>query len=246
MDGRKEPRRLTRARSALLLLIVLLGLGACATTPRAAAQPRPVALEITNRTVDLQGAVTLSSVREVINRIIELDTLGAQPIFIRINAHGKSVEAALALADTIHAVNAPVVALVESRALEAAALVALACDRVYVHRNAILVLRPILAVSEESDVMAPPPESFQEAYAARIHSTLAAKLGMSREAYEERTRAGWWLNAEEAVKARVADYLVGTVSYRELPVETTEIKRVFDSTGQRPVPADLQDIDGED
>ncbi len=219
-------------RTGFVLACLLL------VSPLALARPAPPAagaqLTVTNRTVDLDGKIGLASVAKTVDRLLELDAMSSDPIFLKVNAYGESLEAALAMADAIRALASPVYAIVQSRAYEAAAVVALACRRVYVYPNAVILIRLFDKVSVDATSAQPPDDPFKNRYLDQVHGTLAARLGVSLDEFKKRTEKGWWLDARAAVDARAADGVVERMNFRELFVETTEVKRTITATRKAP------------
>lgn len=218
-------------RSAFLLSVVAaLGLlaGARAADGKV--------LQLTSRSVDLSGKLTLELAGKAADKIVELDSISGDPIFLRVNAFGDSVEAAFALVDTIASVRSPVHAVVQSRAYEMGAVVAVSCARTYVYPHAVLMLGPNDKVSTEMKPAKEPAPAFLEGYVKRLDATVAERIGMEPADYAARVKEGWWLTAEEAVKAHVADEIVESLAYRELFIETTEIKKTVTATEEKHFP----------
>lgn len=210
----------TAALTAPLLVLALL-----VTASPAAAKRKPTALAMTSRSVDLSGKVTIKLVQKTTKKLLELDAISHDPIFLTVNADGDSIEAALALVDTIRALASPVHAVVQSRAYDAAALVTVFCEKTWVYPHAVFLLRPIDAPSAEFKPPAKPPEAFMTAYRDLVYESVARSLDMKPKAYAEKVKEGWWLTAEEALEVGLADVRVDALSYRELFIEKTEIKK---------------------
>ena len=207
-----------RALSSLLVLLFLLACG----PPQAA---NAVDLQLTSRNVTLSGELSLAMVAKAADRLIELDTISPDPIYLKVNAHGDSVEAAFALVDTVRSLRSPVFAVVQSRAYDMGAVVALLCQKTYVYPHAVLYLRRVEKVSTEVKPPAEPDEAFVGRFTQSVHQAVADALGMPLKRYEERIKDGWWLTATEAVAEGLADAVVESIRFQPIYVEKTEIKR---------------------
>ena len=66
---------------------------------------------------------------------------------------------------------------------------------------------------------------FSARYLDRMHLELAKILRLSPKVYRNKIRDAWWVLADEAVKAHMVDHIVTGVTYKKLPMTTTEVKR---------------------
>ena len=225
-----------------VLIAAAVGIvSACSGASTATAGPPPGAgadLQITSRNVALTGEIKLAKVEKTAAKLMELDGISHDPIFLKINAFGDNIEAAFALVDTIRAIRSPVHAVIESRAYDMGAVVALACARTYIYPNAVVMLRAVEKVSTEAKVAKEPDEVFLKKFAERTHRFIAESIGMPLARYEEKVQAGWWLTAHEAVKAGIADEVVGSLGFRELFIEKTEIKTTVTTIEEKQHPGD--------
>jgi ATP-dependent protease ClpP protease subunit len=219
-------------RRSLFILTVALGV-------LAAAPARPadgVDLLLTSRNVPLTGKLNMALAEKTVDKLIELDGISSDPIFLKINAHGDALEAAFVIVDTIRALKSPVIAVVQSRAYDAAAVIAVLCEKTWIYPNAVVMFAPIDKVSTELTPPKEPAKEFLEQFRAEVYGEVAAALGMKPEAFTEKVKDGWWLTAEQAIAAHVADGLVSSIAYQEIVVEQTEIKTTVTETEDREVP----------
>lgn len=221
-------------RRPVAVLALILLLLACAPARRADA----VDLVLTSRSVPLTGKLTLAMAEKTIDKLIELDSISAEPIFLKINAHGDTVEAAFAIIDTIHALRSPVEAVVQSRAYDAAAILAVLCEKTWVYPNAVLMFGPVDKVSTEVAQPKDPDPAFLERFRGEIYGAVAKALGMKPEQYRETIKDGWWLTAEQAVAAKAADGIVEGLTFQEIFIEQTEIKTTVTTIEEKQLPAE--------
>lgn len=212
--------------------VALLVLASCALPESARSEELP----LTSRNVELTGKLTLDSARKVAGKLIELDSISNNTIYLLVDAHGDSVEAAFSLIDVIGSIASPVHAVVRSRAYDMAAVVAAFCQKVYIYPHAVLLLRAVSDVSTELKPPEKPSESFLKPFIEQMHSAIAKRLGMKRSKFEEKVKDGWWLTAEAAVKAGVADEIVSSITYREIIIEKTEIKKTVTTVEEKQIP----------
>lgn len=217
----------------LVVMAITVGLLACALPQQPAAA---VDLVLTSRSVSLTGKLTLAMAEKTVDKLIELDSISADPIFLRINAHGDAVEAAFAIVDTMRALRSPVQAVVQSRAYDAAAIVAVLCEKTWVFPNSVLMFAPVDKVSTEVTAPKEPDKEFLERFRSDVYGAVADAIGMKRETFAERVTAGWWLTAEQSVEARVADGIVDGLTFRELFIEQTEIKTTVTTIEEKQLP----------
>jgi len=216
----------------MLFLVLVLTVVACAHTRGVTASD----LVFSARSVELSGALNLAAAQKAAARLLELDALGRDPILLRIDAHGDSVEAAFALIDVIRAIQSPVHAVVQSRAYDMAAAVALHCDRTLVFPHAVMLLRAVQTVSTEVKPPVEPDAEFLARFVRVIHGGMAQRLKLTREAYEARVAQGWWLLADDALQAGAADAVVAGMGFREIVIEETEVKTTVTTVEDRTQP----------
>jgi len=211
---------------------VLAALLASALPQRAGA----VDLVLTSRSVPLTGKLTLAMAEKTVDKLIELDAISADPIFLKINAHGDTVEAAFAIVDTIRALRSPVQAVVQSRAYDAAAILAVLCEKTWVFPNSVLMFAPVDKVSTEVTAPKEPDKEFLDRFRSDVYGAVADAIGMKREEFSQKATAGWWLDADQAIAARVADGVIEGLTYRELFIEQTEIKTTVTTIEEKQLP----------
>lgn len=215
------------ARCALSLLALLLLAGPAG------------ALELTNRSVDLIGKVDTKEVRDAVKQILELDDISHDPIFLRIDSFGGSVEAGFVLVDTILAVESPVYAVIESKAYSMAAIIAIFCDRRYMLPHATMMFHEASYGTLGEDPSIRSKVEFNIRYLDRMHREIAKRIGMEMDDYRQKIRDGWWLMADEALRAGIVDEVVETLTFSKLFVEKTEIKTTVTKIQKRQVEPDF-------
>lgn len=211
------------ARVAIPLLALLL-LGTSAT-----------ALELTNRNVDLIGKVDTKNVRDAVQKILELDAISHDAIFLHIDSFGGSVEAGFVLVDAMAAVESPIYAVIESKAYSMAAIIAIFCDKRYILRHATMMFHEASYGTLGEDPSIRSKIEFNIRYLDRMHREIAGRIGMDLERYRTKIRDGWWLMAEEAQSAGIVDEVVDELTYTKLFVEKTEIKKTITRVHKREV-----------
>lgn len=193
-------------------------------------------LELTSRHVMLQGNIDFKGVENVVARLLEFDQRSQDPVFLRINSPGGSVEAGYVLIDVMNAMKSPVHCVVESKAHSMAAMLTTYCDRVFILPHATMMFHEASYGTLGEDPAIRSKVEFNSKYLQRVYEEVAQRLEMDAEEYRRRIRDGWWLLAEEAVDAGAADEVVYEIRYREVFVEELEIKRTV-KTVRRSEPA---------
>jgi ATP-dependent Clp protease protease subunit len=211
-------------RSALAPLVALLFAAAPAS-----------AIEMTSRNVVLNGKIDLKAVQDIADRLLELDDVSHDPIFLRINSPGGDVEAGFVLVDVMRAIRSPVECIVESKAHSMAAMLTTYCDKVYIFPHATMMFHEASYGTLGEDPQIRSKVEFNTRYLDRISTEVAANLGLSFEDYRKRIRDGWWLMAKEAVEAKAADAVVESITYAQILVEEVEIKKTVKSLDKKQV-----------
>ena len=207
---------------------------------------RAETLELTNRMVSLSGSVNSSSVAKVVKKILELDEQSHEPIWLMIDSHGGSVDAGFILIDLMRSLRSPVYAVVISKAYSMGAIITLYAQKRYIYEHATMMLHEASygALGEDPSIRS--RIEFNTKYLDRIHEELAKILKMPYAKYRANIRDAWWVMGKEAVKANFVDAVVTNVRYRELGVETTEVKKttlIKTKTMSRPARSGPQALD---
>jgi len=223
--------RHARAVPAFALIALWLAVGGW---PGRAAGATPLVL--TNRSVDLIGKVETATIRKVVQQILELDSASHDPIFLRIDSTGGSVEAGLVLVDVMASIKSPVYAVVESNAYSMAAIIALFCTKRFILPHGTVMFHEVSWGTMGEDPTIRTKVEFNARYIDNLHAEIAQRIGMPLRDYRARIRDGWWLLAEESVQAGVMDAVVRDLTFTKVVVEKTEIKRSFRRVEKRELP----------
>jgi membrane-bound serine protease (ClpP class) len=124
MRGVRGIRRASHAGTLFAIVLALLAVSA-SPAPVEAAPPAPVVV------VDLEGEISEGMPNAVRRAVREAEEIGASHLVVRIQTFGGLVSAAAAIRDELLASPVPVVAFVDSRAISAGALIALASHEIY-------------------------------------------------------------------------------------------------------------------
>lgn len=214
-------------RHLLLWLLLFLALA-----------PPARALELTNRSVDLIGKVDTDVVRRVVNRLLQLNASSHDPIYLRIDSFGGSVEAGYVLVDAIEAIESPVYAVIESKAYSMAAIIAVFCDRTFILPHATMMFHEASYGTLGEDPSNRAKMEFNVRYLDRMHREIAKRIAMDAGDYRAKIRDGWWLMADEAHAAGVVDEVVTELTYAEFLIEKTEIKKTVTTVRKKQLEPD--------
>lgn len=215
------------ARSALSLLALLLLAGPAR------------GLELTNRNVDLIGKVDTKVVRDAVQKLLELDDISHDPIFLHIDSFGGSVEAGFVLVDAITSIESPIYAVIESKAYSMAAIIAVFCDRRYILPHATMMFHEASYGTLGEDPTIRSKVEFNIRYLDRMHHEIAKRMGMDQKEYRQKIRDGWWLMADEALRAGIVDEVVEELTWSKLFTEKTEVKTTVTTIHKRQVEPEL-------
>ena len=171
------------ARAALLLLLTT-SLTACATDSahargKKAKKRTSKSIKLTERIVDLNGPITDGMILKAQSKLYKLDEASHEPVWIRINSGGGSVQAGLILLDTMKALKSPTRCLVESKAYSMAAILLVFCDERYALDHATIMLHEASYGTMGEDPSNRSRIEFLTNYLDKMHRELAKRVGMS-------------------------------------------------------------------
>ena len=210
-----------------------------------AAQPtpkKPVGPEVvmTNRFVEVAGGIGFDNMKAAQKRLLELDAEGHDPIWIRINSPGGSVDAGLILIDTMEAIESPTYCVVESSAYSMAAILLTFCDKKFGLPHATYMLHEASYGTAGEDPQNRSKLDFLTKYLDRLHEEIAKNIKMDLKKYRARIRDAWWMLSDEAKSIGLIDEVITNVTYEEVVVEKTEEKKSVsysEEAEQRPATA---------
>lgn len=206
---------------------------ACATNAQAAepktkAQGNPVVFS--QRIVDIAGGISFDSMKKAQKEVLELSSQGDEPIWIRINSPGGSVDAGLILIDTMKAVKAPIHCIVESSAYSMGAIILSYCDKRYGLPHSTFMLHEASYGTSGEDPHNRSKLEFLTKYLDRMHEEIAKNIKMDTKKYRTRIRDTWWMLADEAKSIGLIEEIITAVRIEEVPIERTEEKKTVTLT----------------
>ena len=228
---------LPRSTPALPVAALLAALALGSASPALAADARAPkkagdAVVLSDRLIELNDAISQPMVKSAQAKLLEFDSQGHEPIWIRINSPGGSVDAGLILVDTMKAVESPIHCIVESKAYSMAAIILTYCDRRYGFPHATYMLHEASYGTVGEDPQNRSKLDFLTKYLDAVHEEIARNIKMDVKAYRARIRDAWWLLSDEALKIGLIDQIITRMTQMEFPVEKTEVKRTVSSTSE--------------
>ena len=214
-------RFVSRICSLVLVLFVSQGVAQGAASAKAKV---PSKVTWTNRTIDLNGSIGRQMIQKAQTQLLQFDEKSHDPVWVRINSGGGSVDAGLILIDTMNAIESPVYCVVESKAYSMAAIILTFCERRYAMEHATIMLHEASYGTAGEDPSIRSRLDFLTRYLDLLHVEIAGKLGMPVDKYRARIRDAWWLMADEAKKAGVVDEIIERIDYVTPATEQTEKK----------------------
>lgn len=242
---RTPPRFLLRALLTLLLLVWLA--------------PWALALDLTQRHIDVVGKLDVASARKVADKLIAFEAQAEAPIHLMITATDGSAQAVLIVADTIRALKSPVVSVVMTQVHGAGAAVATFADQLVMFPGSGLVFSEIeyegvkkpdppeppapAKEGEEVKPLAPPKpgevllQAARTSFLERFHARLAERIQWRPRTLESKIEEGGFiLTAAEAVKGKIAARVVDAITYTQLREIKKEIKVITHEKKARTAP----------
>jgi len=227
---RPEPSMISRLALVALALLV--------AEPAMSADPKQVTgnpIVISQRVVEIAGGIGFDTMKKAQKDVLEFASQGDDPIWIRINSPGGSVDAGLVLIDTMKAVKAPIHCIVESSAYSMAAIILTFCDKRYGMPHATFMLHEASYGTAGEDPQNRSKIDFLTRYLDRLHLEIAKNIGMDAKKYRARIRDAWWMLADEAKSIGLIQELVTNIVYEEVTIERTEEKKTVTVSDERDV-----------
>lgn len=221
-------------RGAALATVAMLTVS-CMATPAWSADPKTgkasgSPLIISQRVIEIAGGISFDSMKKAQKEVLELASQGDEPIWVRINSPGGSVDAGLILIDTMKAVKAPIHCIVESSAYSMGAIILTFCDKRYGLQHATFMLHEASYGTAGEDPHNRSKIEFLTKYLDRMHEEIAKNLKMDPKKYRTRIRDTWWMLADEAKAIGLIEDVVTSIVYQEIPMERTEEKKTVTLT----------------
>lgn len=184
----------------------------------------------TQRTIEIQGGIALASMKKAQSELLEFASQGDEPVWIRINSPGGSVDAGLILIDTMKGVKAPIYCVVESSAYSMGAMILSFCDKRYGLKHATFMLHEASYGASGEDPHNRSKMEFLTRFLDKVHEEVARNLKMDPKAYRNRIRDTWWMQAEEAKAAGLIDEIITKINYNRIPSSKAETKQTLSYT----------------
>jgi membrane-bound ClpP family serine protease len=233
----------SRLATCLAALAAVLGL---ATSARA--------LDLGPRRLEVTGPLDVRTALKLSQDLIRLNEAAQAPIYLMIVGSGGSAQGVMLVADTVKALESPVVAVVMSPVMGAGAALALAADQLVMFPSADLALTEVeyegIAKKDPPKADAPPEEpavaatrEFQQKlradYLKRFWGFIARRSGDAEAALVEAVekRGGRVLTAQEAASRKVAVELVTKLGVTRKVEDKTEVKATTTRNLVRTAPA---------
>jgi hypothetical protein len=238
-------------RSRRLLSTLFIGL----TGLLMAAIPQGAqALELGPRRVEISASLDIRTALKVSQDLLKLNEASQAPIYLLIVGSGGTAQGVLLVADTVKAIESPVVAVAMAPLMGAGAAVALVTDQLVMFPSAELALTEVeyegIAKKDPPKTDAPAEEpavaatrEFQQKvradYLKRFWSVIARRAAEPEAALVEAVekRGGRLITARDALSRKVTVELVSKVSSPRKLEDKTEVKAVTTRNVVRTAPA---------
>lgn len=227
----------TRTIGIIALAHIVIGCASSAQAGEPSPQSRKVPLGkpviVNDRMVEIAGGVSFEGMKKAQKQVLDYAAQGDDPIWLRINSPGGSVDAGLILVDTMKAIKAPIHCVVESSAYSMAAIILTYCEKRYAMPHATIMLHEASYGMTGEDPSIRSRHDFLTRYLDRMHVEIARNIGMDLKKYRERIRDAWWLMADEAKAANIVEEVVTHLEYVETPLTKTEEKKTVTWTSDK-------------
>ena len=215
--------RLSLGAAALFAVTLVAG-------PALSAAPRPTKVTgkqvvLSNRVIEIAGGIAFENMKKAQKDLLDFAAQGNDPIWLRINSPGGSVDAGLILVDTMKSVEAPIYCVVESSAYSMAAILLTYCDKKYGMEHATFMLHEASYGTQGEDPQNRSKLDFLTKYLDSLHVQIAKNIGMDLKKYRARIRDAWWMLSDEAKQIGLIDEVITNMGYEEPTLERTEEKK---------------------
>lgn len=167
------------------------------------------------RSIILYGEIDENSVNPIINTLITLNKQSEiEPIFLIINSPGGYISDGMRLINTIEAIKAPVIGIIDGGAYSMAAVIALYVNRLYMMEEADMMFHQasysISGRRNENVSLFHHIEKMLD----KFDSSIAKKLKMSAREYKITSINELWLTADDVVERGLAIGTLQEISYK--------------------------------
>ncbi len=225
-------------------IITLSALILCLMVPAAFAAKKSSGthLNLTDRQLIVNGAINLRVAQKFSQLLLKYDAAVKAPIYLLISDSRGTAQGVTLLADTIRAINSPVVAVVLTDIYGAGAALAVFADRTVMYRSSGLHfteveyegVRKPKAKTKARPTRRPPPkpsatalylQQLRTKYLSAFWASVAKRAGMDAKALADAVKKGGFsLSPADAVKKKIAHSIPNRVTYTRLSTENSETK----------------------
>lgn len=170
------------------------------------------------RLVVLRGEVDDSTARPVIDRITKLDRLNpTAPVYLIINTPGGSVTSGAEIIQVMQSTTVPITCMIETEAFSMGALIAAYCDKVYIHKFAMMMFHEAQYGVQGSETMIKTRVAATQKFLDQIFADVALQLGLTLPEFRKLIKNELWLSANESVSMGLADAIIEELKYEYTP-----------------------------
>lgn len=207
---------------------------------------RTHALEIDNdRAVLIKGEVEEYNMQYAIEELNKFAAESKKPVYLILNSPGGSVLDGFELVNTMEVLEQKgikTICAIETMAYSMAAILAVYCQETYIHKFASIMHHEAAYGIRGSQSRINVRVKFTNDYLDALSTDIAKRLGMTPEDYRAKIHDEWWLTADQAVKAGLADGILNTITYTVKAPEPPKGFSIFFRNGQsvdHPLETDL-------
>ncbi len=168
-----------------------------------------------DRLIILRGGVSTSTTDPLINQLYKLNKSNKKPIWFIINTSGGYVEAGFRLGAAMKAIDSKIYCIVDSKAYSMGAVLLQHCDYRIMQKYSDIMFHEVSFGVQGNMSFVMSQVKHTQNYVDMFDKEVAHRLGISLKKYRKKALTEWWMTAEQAVRAGVADAVLDELIYVE-------------------------------
>lgn len=161
-----------------------------------------------SRTILLFSPINDEKAEEIVSKLLSLDHLNSNPIYLVINSPGGSLSSGFSIIDTMKGIKAPVVTIINGEACSMAGVISIVGDKRLITKHSIWMAHDVSSgVSDYVSKMIDRIEFVSE-YQKKLMSVLRDNTKLTEKDIERAKNGELWFFSEECLKKKIVDSII--------------------------------------